>query len=799
MKKILTLFVALFATMSFVNAQTILMESFDTGTLPTGWSIVDADADGNNWDPQFGITAGFDTHSGTGLITSASYINNVGPLTPDNWLITPQINLSAAADLTFWAWGQDENFCAEKLGVYVSTTGTNVTDFTSVLQVTTTHAMTEYTVNLSAYVGQNIYIAFRHYDITDMYYLNLDDVEIFAQPTTPTIVANPTALTFTTTPIGDVTASKTITVTGYVLTDAIVATATAPFEVSADNTTFGATATIAATGAPLYVRYAPATAGTENGTITLTSTSAPNVTVSLTGSGVDCSGAISTFPFVEDFELGVPPLCWTIDGSSDTTWTSYAATTNMASILRNDSYVQDEKLITKTFDFSSLNNTILMDFMFMTSSYYLALDNGTDSIFNVTVVASTDGGLTWGAPLWSVQNEPTFDNWAEVVATVDLSSLAGESDVKLAFHYQAQDIGAQFLMDDIEIYVYDDPTILTSVETLSFYAEVNQNEDKTVAIQVYNINDPIVATTAAPFTVSADGTTFGTTATLGTSSTTFYVRYTGVAGNQTGTVTLSTTGVQDVTIALNAVGYDCSNIAFPLVEDFNSGIVPPGCWTVVYGDNNPEINTVLPAATNQEATEFAFAFNSYDETSDYTQYLITPEIEFTGAMALQFEVASYNTLFGPSSETFMIGTSSTTNDVNAFTWSEEMTCSSPSFANIYREIPAGTKYIAIKYTSNYQYYLFVDNFTLDEATGIEEITADNVNVYPNPTKDIVNVNAPAQINNIEVYNIAGQKLSVYNVNNMTAQIDVTELANGIYFLKINTENGMVTKKFNVVK
>ena len=178
MKKILTLFVALFATMSFVNAQAIFMESFDTGTLPTGWSIVDADGDGQNWDPQFGITAGFDTHSGTGLITSASYINNVGPF-------TPQINLSAAADLTFWAWGQDVNDCAEKLGVYVSTTGTNVTDFTSVLQVTTTHAMTEYTVNLSAYVGQNIYIAFRHYDVTNMFYLNLDDVEIFAQPTTP--------------------------------------------------------------------------------------------------------------------------------------------------------------------------------------------------------------------------------------------------------------------------------------------------------------------------------------------------------------------------------------------------------------------------------------------------------------------------------------------------------------------------------------------------------------------------------------------------------------------------------------
>lgn len=793
------LFVALIATMSLVNAQVILSESFDSGSLPTGWTIVDADGDGNNWDAQTGISAEFETHSGAGLITSASYINGVGPLTPDNWLITPQINLTSGADLTFWAWGQDANYAAERLGVYVSTTGTNATDFTSVLQITATGVMTEYTVNLSAYVGQNIYIAFRHFDITDMFFLNLDDVQIFAQPTTPTIVANPTALTFATTPIGDVTASKTVTINGYLLTDSIVATTTAPFEVSADNTNFGATANIATAGAPLYVRYTPTTAGTDNGTITLSSTGATNVTISATGTGVDCSNSVSTFPFDEDFELGVPPLCWTIDGSSDTTWTSYPITTNMASILRNDSYIQDEKLITKTFDFSNLNNTILMDFMFMTSYYFVSMDNGIDSIFNVSVIASTDGGLTWGAPLWSVSNEPTFSNWAEVVTTVDLSSLAGQSNVKLAFHYQAQGIGAQFLMDNIEIYAYEDPTILTTVEDLTFYAEVNENVEETVAIQVYNINDPIVATTTAPFTVSADGITFGTTATLGTSSTTFYVRYTGVVGTQTGTVTISSTGAQDVTIDLNATGFDCENIAFPLVENFNSGIVPPGCWTVVYGDNNPEINTVLPAAVDEEYTDFAFAFNSYDETSDYSQYLITPEIEFNGEMALQFEVASYNTLFGPSSETFMIGTSSTTNDIDAFTWSDQKTCSSPTFENIYCEIPAGTKYIAIKYTSVYKYYLFVDNFTLDEATGIAEVTADNVNVYPNPTKDIVNVNAPAQINNIELFNITGQQISTFNVNNTTAQIDVAELANGIYFLKINTENGMVTKKFNVVK
>ena len=38
--------------------------------------------------------------------------------------------------------------------------------------------MENYTVNLAPYLGQTVYIAFRHHNVTDMFRLNLDDVEV---------------------------------------------------------------------------------------------------------------------------------------------------------------------------------------------------------------------------------------------------------------------------------------------------------------------------------------------------------------------------------------------------------------------------------------------------------------------------------------------------------------------------------------------------------------------------------------------------------------------------------------------
>lgn len=180
MKKIFTLFVALFAMTFFANAQYLLQEGFEGEDVPSGWTLIDNDGDGANWyvlNNSQSESGGYNVHSGDGHITSASYAS--GALTPDNWLITPAINLVANSTLTFWVAGQDPSWASEYYGVFLSTTGTTVNDFNVELMTgTSTPDMTQQVINLSAYTGQTVYIAFRHFNITDMFRINLDDVEI---------------------------------------------------------------------------------------------------------------------------------------------------------------------------------------------------------------------------------------------------------------------------------------------------------------------------------------------------------------------------------------------------------------------------------------------------------------------------------------------------------------------------------------------------------------------------------------------------------------------------------------------
>ena len=172
------------------------------------WTTIDADGDGFGWNHHINTGSGnYSTHSGDGCMVSASYDSNTQTaLTPDNYLVSPQIDL--VGSISFWACAQDGDWAAEHFGVAVSTTGnTNASDFTTIQEWTMTAksgnrdsgAYYFYTVDLSAYAGQTGYVAIRHFDCTDMFYLNVDDIVITVSDEEPWIIisnaTNPQALT----------------------------------------------------------------------------------------------------------------------------------------------------------------------------------------------------------------------------------------------------------------------------------------------------------------------------------------------------------------------------------------------------------------------------------------------------------------------------------------------------------------------------------------------------------------------------------------------------------------------------
>ena len=77
-----------------------------------------------------------------------------------------------------------ETYRAEHYAVLISTTGTDPEDFTIVFEETllTTHPQWEYQVReiaIDDLAGENIYVAFRHYDVTDMDRISIDNVKVY--------------------------------------------------------------------------------------------------------------------------------------------------------------------------------------------------------------------------------------------------------------------------------------------------------------------------------------------------------------------------------------------------------------------------------------------------------------------------------------------------------------------------------------------------------------------------------------------------------------------------------------------
>ncbi len=161
-----------------------------------GWTSVDADGDGFGWYVASEImSTGYGHNGSNDCVLSQSYSNSYGALYPDNYLVSPQVQLGGI--VRFYACAQDASYAAEHFGVAVSTTNTNPSSFTMVQEWTMSaksvsdggkaaiHSRSgraqgewyEYTVDLSAYSG-NGYVAIRHFNCTDMFYLDVDDITI---------------------------------------------------------------------------------------------------------------------------------------------------------------------------------------------------------------------------------------------------------------------------------------------------------------------------------------------------------------------------------------------------------------------------------------------------------------------------------------------------------------------------------------------------------------------------------------------------------------------------------------------
>ena len=155
------------------------------------WTSYDADGDGDAWNLGYnlwGLNPAW-VHDGNDCFGSTSYNYYQGAIEPDNWLISPVVEIPQnGAMLRWYAASHHHERYAEHYSVYVATPEeiqdpknlNNLTPvFSETLEPESADEWVERVVDLAAYAGKDVCVLIRHHDCNGQYVLKVDDIFIY--------------------------------------------------------------------------------------------------------------------------------------------------------------------------------------------------------------------------------------------------------------------------------------------------------------------------------------------------------------------------------------------------------------------------------------------------------------------------------------------------------------------------------------------------------------------------------------------------------------------------------------------
>ena len=156
---------------------------FEDGAAYDCFTNIDADGDGFVWNTENVYSEPQGHNNSQGVLFSESYNNYYGALNPDNWFFLPAVTVPANGTLSvsWWDKGLDESYAEEHYAVYVASQPNTTAATTPAFEGYSSDSWVNHSISLSNYAGQTVYIGFRHYDITDMFVLLIDDIVISAE------------------------------------------------------------------------------------------------------------------------------------------------------------------------------------------------------------------------------------------------------------------------------------------------------------------------------------------------------------------------------------------------------------------------------------------------------------------------------------------------------------------------------------------------------------------------------------------------------------------------------------------
>jgi hypothetical protein len=226
-------------------------------------------------------------------------------------------------------------------------------------------------------------------------------------------------------------------------------------------------------------------------------------------------------------------------------------------------------------------------------------------------------------------------------------------------------------------------------------------------------------------------------------------------------------------------------------ENFADGALPQNCWT-----SNDIFPRLAVATVNGNKL-----IQTYTSSTPATPiYVVSPELStIDGNHKLSFNIGTPS---APGTLKMQVGTMDSPTDYASFSpvGSEITVTAASSQANIM--IPASTtqKHIVFKVTSTAPHSVSsIDNVVYQSNLSVGEANFTAFKVYPNPSVNkIVTISYDNSLsessNSVAIYSLTGAKVFETELAENTSTLNLSELAFGVYILKLNAGDTVTTKK-----
>jgi len=78
---------------------------------------------------------------------------------------------------------------------------------------------------------------------------------------------------------------------------------------------------------------------------------------------------------------------------------------------------------------------------------------------------------------------------------------------------------------------------------------------------------------------------------------------------------------------------------------------------------------------------------------------------------------------------------------------------------------------------------------------LDETVLESISLYPNPTKGQITIISPnTLIENITLFDLQGREVVSKNETGTSVRLDISQLQSSVYFVKIDTQEGTITKR-----